>query len=77
MTTKDRLQIYVDGKVTQSRPIGGPWLINTEPIVLGSRHENGKDEDYAWGIKGAVDEVMLYNRALNKNEVKHLYEMGL
>jgi hypothetical protein len=28
-------------------------------------------------MKGVVDEVLVYGRALTENEVKYLYEMGL
>ncbi|MFT7514154.1 MAG: hypothetical protein ACI9QL_003375 [Candidatus Omnitrophota bacterium] len=77
VTTKNRLQVFVNGKVTHGKPDPGPWLTNKEPIVLGARHRNGKDEDYAMCMKGVVDEVLVYGRALTENEVKYLYEMGL
>jgi hypothetical protein len=77
VSTKERLQIYVNGSVASTKPSGGLWVTNTKPILIGMRHYSNQDEDYAWGIKGLVDEVMMYDRALNGNEVKHLYEMGL
>ncbi len=77
VSTKERLQIYVNGSVASTKPGGELWATNTKPILIGMRHYSDQDEDYAWGIKGLVDEIMMYDRALNGNEVKHLYEMGL
>jgi hypothetical protein len=56
-----RLRLYVDGKAALDAPWDqGPLLLTTEPVRLGA------------GMKGALDEIAIYPRALSPDEIAAL-----
>jgi hypothetical protein len=73
---KGRVAIYVDGRLdgevpfeanAEARPYGEvPWRIGT-----GNTNQR---ERYAWPAKGVIDDVRIYNRALDENQIKRLAE---
>jgi hypothetical protein len=67
--------LYVNGTMVDSHPIAGPFQSETDPLVLGG-NGNG-DAGITERFAGRIDEVMLYKRALNANEIGQLYDGAL
>jgi hypothetical protein len=61
--------LYVNGALEGSQMISGETTTNSEPLLIGSRLSLPSDT-----FKGTIDEVRIYNAALNATEVMTLYE---
>jgi hypothetical protein len=61
--------LYVDGAVVHSLPISGTFGPDTTPLVLGG---NGNQQDVTERFPGRIDEIVLYNRALDPAEIRQL-----
>jgi hypothetical protein len=64
------VQLYIDNQLIQSVPATG--LINNydTPIYFGN---NTTADDF---LKGVIDDIRIYNRALSEGEIKVLYDLG-
>jgi hypothetical protein len=62
-----RTRVYVDGKERASQEVGGPVRASPYPLLLGQ-----DTFDHARTLKGDLDEVMVFNRALDAAEVEQL-----
>jgi len=62
--------IYVDGIKTNSNSIFNSSIIDGNFIRIGSGYTTSKDMN----IQGLIDEVRIYNRALEENEIQALYK---
>jgi hypothetical protein len=67
-----KANIYVNGK--QRGEAAWPGVVNqgTAPLMIGA-HDSASDRNQFYG---AIDEVRIYNRALNSNEVEQLHQFG-
>ncbi len=67
-----RVRLFVNGR--EEANIAGPASIttNTVPLNIGIDSDNSTSP-----FQGAIDEVMIFNRALSVTEVKTLYAAGL
>jgi hypothetical protein len=65
----DFLQIYLNGVLENSVPVNLPQDYGDRPVFFGSSGESYWDHK----LKGLLDEVSIYNRALTSNEVSSLY----
>lgn len=63
------VRIYVDGALVGSTSLSGPINLGVQPIVIGA-HSSAGDRNF---FKGAIDNVMVYNRALTAEEVQAVY----
>jgi PKD repeat protein len=65
------LRLYVDGRVAAEQ-VMGVWSVatSTEPLRIGGTPPGQPPEPHY----GLIDEVQLYNRALNPNEVASLHQ---
>jgi len=76
----DKLRIYIDGKlvnnviqsITQTRDLSNVNINYNGVLNIGKRH-NYSDNYF---FDGSIDDLRIYNRALNESEIKKLYEMG-
>lgn len=68
--SSDLATIYVDGFPLKSETLRGDSS-NTFAFSIG-----GLEEDLSQGFNGLIDEVVIYNRGLNEEEVISLYEGG-
>ncbi|MEL6630703.1 MAG: OmpA family protein [Bacteroidota bacterium] len=60
---QNRLGLYINGNLDQSWPITAKQNVKAKPIYLGKH-------PYFWGgFSGTLDDVSLYNRALNEYEI--------
>ena len=64
------LILYKDGKEVARIQASGELQQNDTPLSIGGRLDSGQD------LKGSIDEVMLYNRALTPEEVETISEGG-
>jgi len=68
------VKVYVDGEESASVKHGGGKIVaGVGPISIGDNNE-GIAPDYRF--VGAIDEVAVYNRALNQNEIKQKMMSG-
>jgi hypothetical protein len=61
-----KMRLYLDGVLDASSSLMGSIDSNTMPITIGA---SGFNDDYFYGI---IDEVRIYNRALNEIEIQEL-----
>lgn len=63
------LYLFVDGKQAGSKEVKGK-IINDNDTVVAGRLYNDLSDRY---FKGALDEIMIYDRALSADEVRDMY----
>ncbi len=61
---------YVDGRLTDSHPVRLQPSVGTDDLFIGTTNKNNTQFPY-W-LNGSVDQVAVYNRALNANQVARL-----
>jgi hypothetical protein len=69
----DRLKIYIDGQqktLAFAGTITTTTRITSESVMIGTRSNN------AYPFDGTMDEVAIWNRSLNANEILNLYKRG-
>lgn len=71
--------LYVDGEFDSE--ITGPnrsqLSVNNQDLVIGNKDPDWDgDSPYPFAFDGLIDEVRIYNRALDPDEVKALYQLG-
>jgi hypothetical protein len=69
------LRLYVNGVQTATAAISGGVQLGTSPISIGSR-ESGFSTTYNWNFVGRIDEVAIYDYALNASQVLNHYTAG-
>lgn len=72
MKNENECKIYIDGELKTSRPITSMDISNDYPLVIGS---NAEPKEHTM-FKGVIDEVAVYNRALDEDEIKVIMENG-
>jgi len=65
-------RVYVDGNKIQNFTCTGNWALRDAPVLIGKYYY-----DDNWNLNGFVDEVRLYSTALNDEQVRELYDLGL
>ncbi|MGW0433633.1 LamG domain-containing protein [Micromonospora sp. NPDC003197] len=65
-----QIQVYVNGVPGATRTIGKPWRA-TGPLTIGRAKWNGEPSNY---LRGNVDDVRLWTRALRPDEVVGLFK---
>lgn len=63
-----KITTYVDGKVIAQSPFKYGMFNSSNPIVIGARNDL-----YTQSMKGEIDHVLLYNRALSGEEIQALF----
>ncbi len=71
-TTK-KVKFFINGKFDSEKPLGNTTVNKTLSLRLGS-HKNDNSTD-PHPMRGDVDEFYVYNKALNNDEAKALYEV--
>ena len=66
------MQLYVNGQLESQTNVSFAQNYGTLPLYFGASHETYWDGK----LKGRLDEVSLYNRALSSNEVAAVYAAG-
>ena len=65
-----KIYLYINGTTVQDTTINNTSILTTETnLQIGNDQNSGKDN----GVKGAIDNVRIYNRALSPAEVNQLY----
>jgi len=65
--------IYTDGVAGSPTAVTGSVSTTARPTTIGGGWAGVATE---WPIKGRIDDVRIYNRALSVSEIKQLYNMG-
>ena len=68
------MKVYLDGILVDSSSYTAGMLPHTNHLLIGSDWTSCGNEN--WHFQGCLDEVRLYNRALNENEVMSLFQDG-
>jgi hypothetical protein len=63
------MKIFVNGNLEGSEPISLPLGANTFDLTIGRMNH---DVNPYW-VNGTIDEIYIYNRALDDNEIRELY----
>lgn len=77
---EDGMKLYVDGVFQGANPFAGgmsraPEDLN-KSLLVGTSHLDFLPDELSFPFKGAIDEVKLYDRALDSIEVRSLFEQG-
>ncbi|MEM6990617.1 MAG: LamG domain-containing protein [Myxococcota bacterium] len=67
------MRFYVDGQLVDTAVTAGPPAHESVPLVIGADYEGGAVANF-WG--GGVDDVRLYRRCLDEDEVAALVALG-
>lgn len=62
-------KFYVNGKLVSINFIPAKFFNNPHDLFIGKLN----DWQYPYWFNGSIDELRIYNRALNKNEIRQLY----
>jgi hypothetical protein len=68
----DTLKLYINGKFIKSGVSRGPISFSDKNPVLIGGNTNNKNLTLVDCFNGCLDEIRIYNRALNENEIKTL-----
>jgi hypothetical protein len=66
------MYLYVDGELDGETATDAEPILHNDPLVIG-----GDDRGAGVQVKGIVDEVGLFNRALSEEDVRSIMENGL
>src|SRR5204862_4362621 len=66
------LQLYVNGQLERQTNVSFPQDYGSLPLFFGSSGQSYWDHK----LRGLLDEVSLYNRALSSNEIAAIYGIG-
>lgn len=69
----EKVCLYIDGKLGNSKRIRGNIATNTSTVVVGDNLE-WSGPGYRWNWNGLIDDVRIYSYAWSAEEVKGLYE---
>ena len=67
------LILYIDGKLEDRRKFSKDARLNEAPITFGSRQSH-KGTAFNRPLRGMMDEIAIWNRALKAEEVKNLFD---
>ena len=75
IVNNDTWEIWLDGVKENSAitPVSWPYLANTEPLTIGKSNLFLNSIDNFSYYSGLIDDVRIYNRVLNENEISELY----
>lgn len=62
-------KLYIDGKLKNTNYSPGSFFGNADDLFLGKMN----DPQYPYWINGSLDDIRIYNKALNLNEIRNLY----
>jgi hypothetical protein len=65
------INLYVNGTLESSSELTGNLNMNADPLLIGTRLKLPADT-----FDGAIDEIRIYNRALDISEIENLYNMS-
>ena len=72
--TSDQQILYIDGNIAELASSANEIVHGSVPLLIGA--EPNADGSASFGWRGQIDEVMLYNRALNQDEIHALINVN-
>jgi Concanavalin A-like lectin/glucanases superfamily len=83
-TTYDgaNVRVYVDGNLSVTKPVTGTTCVNTQPLTIGVKDRldlrlTDPESRFAARWTGAMDDVMVFNRALSIAEIRAVKNTAL
>ena len=72
--SSDQQILYIDGNIAELASSANEIVHGSVPLLIGA--EPNADGSASFGWRGQIDEVMLYNRALNQDEIHALINVS-
>lgn len=66
----EEIKLFVDGKLSKKMKYDKGFSSNNEPLIIGWDKNRWLSHRH---FKGSIDDIRIYNRALNKEEVLQLF----
>jgi concanavalin A-like lectin/glucanase superfamily protein len=70
-------RLFVDGQEMMSQGMGGRFVADTTPFILGGNANGAGNANVTERFPGRIDEIMLYRRALSAAEIAQLHDGAL
>ena len=72
----DQAKFYLDGVLMDEQTLTYPFVYdNEDPLTLGMHYYNGlTTPSWTYPLLGVLDDVRIYNRVLNEEEIQALYD---
>jgi RHS repeat-associated protein len=72
----DIAKSYINGQLIDTKTLSNSFTCNSsgEPLTIGAHYYSGVPSYWIYPLKGKIDEVRIYNRALNDSEIQSLYD---
>ncbi|MCK4662775.1 MAG: LamG domain-containing protein [Bacteroidales bacterium] len=64
-------KLFINNELVQQIEVQKAISDNSTPFRIGLQSQNFSNSSY---YRGAIDDIVVYNRALSKNEIRLLYE---
>ncbi len=70
----NKAKFYIDGVLMNEATLSYDFVYNnSEPLTLGMHYYGGVPSNWAYSLKGVLDDVRIYNRVLSSQEIEALY----
>ncbi len=66
----NEIKLFIDGDLKGTKYTGGPMSANTMPIAIGKYPYGAAKNPHGQYVKGSLDELRLWNRALSQAEIR-------
>ncbi len=70
------MTLYVDGSKIGEQPATGKIQVDDNPVTIGAEENGAESHVVESDFNGEIDEVRIYNRALNEKEIKAIYDQS-
>jgi len=68
-----QLELYINGRLSNTIPWVGTYYGGQQDLIIGCSYKSNFGSQYMYNFYGNIDDVRLYNRALNLSEIQLLY----
>ena len=68
------MKIYINGVLEDTDSYTGPLLTNNDDLYIGTIFNAGGGSCYGNYLKGSIDELAIWNRALNSTEIYDIWD---
>jgi len=71
-----QIRLYIDGELNGINKQAGPLEQNNMPLYIGTKVDYSGDCNKNQFFNGSIDDIRIYNRALDSTEIQALYNEG-
>lgn len=76
-SANQELKLYINGQLSNSITWGGTYHGGLQKLLIGCNFKTDFGNQYMYNFMGGIDDVRLYRRAVNSNEIQFLFNEGL